>query len=180
MQRAFFTFLVNRNLDKFVMQKIPNTQMRLDLKKNKNKNHILGFLANVVTMKKYCPWYRDDIEKKKDRYFSKARVRASFYDFCDDNNISKRYQPWPKIERRLVDAGLIINRVTDRSGDGASKQVMCYKLDKEVVRGIHRKMLENPKWDFDEMEDGEKIRIMDADCCVFGDKDLNSENVKRL
>ena len=107
-------------------------------------------------------------------------MRSSFYDYCDDNSISKRFQPWPKIERRLVEAGLVINRVTDRAGDGESKQVRCYQLDKEIVREIHRKMLENPKWDFDKMEDNDKVRIMDADRCVFGNEEHNSDNVKRI
>ena len=161
-QRLFFTGLVKRDLSGFVMQDIPETSMRLLVKKNKSKNHVLKFLERVVTVKGFVPWYRDDIETETFRFFSKARVRASFYDYLDDNSIPKRYQPWTTLEDRLKDAGLEMRRVTDRSTDGQKRQVLCYKLDKNVVRGIHRKMLENPDWDFEKIQES-KAAIMDAD-----------------
>jgi len=161
-QRLFFTGLVNRDLSGFVMQDIPETNMRLQLKKNKSKNHVLTFLERVVTVKGFVPWYRDNIEKAEFRYFSKARVRASFYDYLEDNSIPKRFQPWTTIEDRLKDAGLTMRRVTDRSDDGQKRQVLCYRLDKQVVRDIHRKMLEDPAWEFEKIEVSQG-GLMDAD-----------------
>ena len=55
-----------------------------------------------------------------------------------------------------------MKRVTDRSDDGQKRQVLCYRMDKEVVRDIHRKMLEDPKWDFEKIEHSQG-GLMDAD-----------------
>ena len=161
-QRLFFTRLVTRDLSKFVMQAIPATTMRLALKKNKNKNHVLKFLERVVTIEGFVPWFRSDIEKAEFRFFSKARVRASFFDYLDDNGIPRRFHPWTALEDRLKDAGLIVRRVTDRSEDGNKRQVICYRLDRDIVREIHRRMLDNPKWDFEKIKDT-KSAMMDAD-----------------
>jgi hypothetical protein len=161
-QRAFFTQLVNRDLSKYVMQHIPDTKMRRCLKKNKNKNHILSFLTKLVTIQGFTTWYRDDIERKDYRFFSKVRIRASFYDWLEDNSIARRYQPWPRLELRLKEAGLVVKRVTDRSASGDGRQVICYQLDKDVVREIHRSMLENVDWDFPEVVDT-KAEVADKD-----------------
>ena len=172
-QRAYFTHLVNRDLSKYEQRNIPDMQCRNALKENKSKNHILKYLANAVTLAGSTLWYRNDIERKEYRFYSVDRVKAGFYKFCEDNSIAKNYQLWTTIRKNLDQAGLVVKRVTDRCDDAEiRRQVLCMQLDKEIVRDIHRRMLDNPTWDFPKVEDTDAV-VADRDRCIFGDQVLH-------
>ena len=170
-QRAYFTRLIERDVSpaKWNMRTIPDTKMRLELKKGRGWNNILRFLEKTVNMNKFTHWFHE-LETDK-AWFSKKRVRSSYKEYLEDNLIQLRYQQWPRIEKRLLQAGLEMKRVTDRSKDGEGKQIMCLNLTKEIVRAIHRKMLDNPTWDYEAVEDTDAT-VADADRCCFGDVDL--------
>jgi len=100
-QRLYFSFLVQRDLSKVNLRNIPDTEMRLALKKNKSMNHVLTFMERVVTLEGFVPWYRELAEEKA--WFGKGRVRASFYDYCEatpSRSVSKygaaSKRGWPK------------------------------------------------------------------------------------
>ena len=111
--------------------------------------------------------FRNDIDRKDYRFFSVDSVKEDFYRYCEANSIAKMYQPWSMVRKNLDQAGLVVKRVTDRSSDAqAKRQVLCMQLDKEIVRDLHRKMLDNPKWDFAVVEDTE-APLGDKSACVF-------------
>ena len=170
-QRAYFTMLIDRDVSHWNMRAIPDTKMRLQLKKNRSWNHILNFLENAVTTNGFTEWYQE-LETAK-AWFSKARVQQGFVDYLNANTIQTKYQAWPNVERRLKQAGLKANRVTDRSIDGEKRQIVCFNLTKEIVKELHRKMLDNPKWEWTKVVDTDAA-VADKDRCVFGNVELNN------
>ena len=91
-QRAYFTMLIDRGakLGKWTGRLLPDTKMRLELKKNRSWNNVLTFLENVVTLNGFTPWYQE-LETAK-AWFPKARVQESFKFYLEANSIQTRFQ----------------------------------------------------------------------------------------
>lgn len=156
-QRAYFSMLVHRNLDKFNMRNIPDTDIRFMFKANKciqshseipGECRSRGGLRGLVQHPKLEPdasWY------------SMKTVRETYFDYLDEMNIPKRYHPWNRTERRLMKGGIAWKRVIDRSNGGTRKQVKCYQLCKSTVRDLHRRMLDTKDWDYPDLKSVEGI-----------------------
>ena len=161
-QQTFFSFLVRRDLSKYNPRKIPMTDIRRTIKHLRNENHILDFLRRLVC-KVELPgetWFYDDTRNEKlhlnKRWYSETRLWAAFQDFLDYIGIQKMYWPRrPTIREQLRENGLQISSRTHRDGMGTDKsdirQRMSWQIDKDIVRELHRSMLNQDEWDYPEV-----------------------------
>ena len=174
-QQIYFTYLIARDVSNWDPENIPMTEVRKKLKEDKSYNHILKYMNRVVNVARSTTWYNHDNADPKKAYYSKARFMKSWDDWCDDNNIRK----WDHtiIEQRLLTNGLPKSRVTDRSLNGVKKQIICYQLNKDIVRNINRSMLNNAEWNFPVLPSPD-VDVADVDRCVV--IELNKDDVTRL
>ena len=146
-QRAFFTFLVNQDIDKFNPRDIPETKIRQELKECKNSNKSLLYLQDLVTDPMTTDWYDHD---KKEGWYQISSFKKSWTEFMGENNI-RHQSDWKNVFKKYIKHGL------QRTVVGKGKK-MCVNgkrnaavfLSKDVVRDICRSWLSTPDWDFPE------------------------------
>ena len=169
-QRTFFTYLARRDLSKFDISKIPQTEARRDFKERAYSNTIYMFLKELVTGE-YGPIkkarFGDAVDHRAVAYHKsqgvlfdteaneqlQPRERWHSQEMLWDNYLSwlKVNQPTvvargrPAVVTRLKQAGLETRQMLCRT---TKNRVVCWRIDKNVVRELHRKALSEPSWNY--------------------------------
>jgi len=158
-QRAFFTYLINRDITKWDQSKFPKTKLRMEIIENKSFNVVFKYFINVVTEKnwKWGEWYQPELDETENDAIPKCWYAI---DGPNDERMFKMYQDWSNhigcktscnrihFKQKLKAAGLEENRVTDRSFGLPGKQVQCLKVTKAAVKRMMIKVTNDDKWDF--------------------------------
>ena len=139
-QRAFFTALVSRDISDFNPRAIPTSIRRQQLKEAKSSNLPLCYLQALVENDDTADWYIGH-----EGWYSLKFFRNSWTDYCKENNV--KYQaPWPTIQNKFKEAGLLFSTTKKTCVDKSRKQAVC--LSRDIVREVHRNWLNTPDWDF--------------------------------
>ena len=168
---AYFTKLMQRDVEKWNRHDIPKTRRRMKLKENNWENHFIHYLVEVVqgTTEAWGQWYHEVKLKpsgKKQCYFSKAVVYEFYCRYCKAKGI-KVMAPEARIHELMwVDENdrqprsspkLRVVKVHQRNANGKTKlgepATKCLLIDKEEVRNCYRHVLNEPTWDFPTDED---------------------------
>ena len=146
-QRAFFTFLVNQDIDNFNPRDIPETKMRQELKETKNSNKPLLYLQDLVTDPMTTDWYDHD---KKEGWYQISSFKKSWTAFMGENNI-RHQSDWKNVFKKYIKHWLkrtVVGKGKKMCVNG--KRNAAVFLSKDVVRDICRSWLSTPDWDFPE------------------------------
>ena len=163
-QRTFFTYLLKRDLSKFNMSIIPDTQSRKHMKENKNRNNIVHFLCKLVTgtlgnVGGYDDFFdhkynEETLFEKGACWYAQAHIWAAYCAYLDAEGVPARFRGNKSgVLKALKNNGLEIGRKVDRSGrnDAASwktTQKTCWKISKQAVKKVCQNWYNNDDWDF--------------------------------
>ena len=166
LQRAFFTFLVNRDLEHWDMADFPKTALRMKMIENKSHNVIFKYFVHVVTERdfKWGKWYMPEFDDSESDAWPKCfyaidgpcdfRMFKQFQQWADHMGVKKTCNRF-HFKSKMVSAGIVEKRVTDRSFGATGKQVMCLKITKNIIRELMRKVTNDAAWEFDEGDEDE-------------------------
>ena len=166
-QRTFFTYLMKRDLSKFIYSKIPETKSRLESQGARGENRILDFLVELVTgilqfddavSEGKGVWF-DAVKnethlKVGHRWYGEQVVYNEFRAYLQRAGIAGRYWPSrPNLVSDLKAHGMKIRKVTCRAWKFAgqpSRQTTCMQIDKSIVKELVRHKRHLPDWEYPE------------------------------
>ena len=170
-QRAFMTYLVKRDLGAFSMNDIPATESRSHMKEYRNENSVLHFLRKLVTGdlgdlgrtsdftgERYEEFFRpayneETLVPRKACWYSQANIMRCYYAYLHAEKIPMKFhRKKSNILRYLARGGLRVGKRSDRSNAGTIKhsgvQLKCWYIDKESIKALHRRCLNDPLWEY--------------------------------
>ena len=162
-QRMFFTYLVRRDISKFNFKDIPQTVARRECKEMAYRNNILLFLRQLVTGE-YKPikkgpeatmynqsrfifdWEtNENILLPKQRWHSQHMLWLNYLEWLKLNFPRVKSIGKPTIIKQLKKDGL---QISQRKCRTTSNVVICWRIDKDVVRNLYRTRLQDNSWDY--------------------------------
>ncbi len=131
----------------------------MEIIENKSFNVVFKYFINVVTEKgwKWGEWYRPEFDETADDVTPKCWYAI---DGPNEERMFKMFQDWSNhigcrsvcnrihFKQKLKSAGLVENRVTDRSYGLKGKQVQCFKVTKAAVKRMMIFVTNDDAWDF--------------------------------
>ena len=168
-QRTFFTYLINRDVENWNRRNIPVTKSREESKNARADMKIYNFLTELVTGVYECEppcWFNPKKNEEElivsQRWYSQKRIYAEYRKYMESNGCPKKFIPqMSTVKTDLVAMGLECrDHRTDRSFkflenskvEGGcwftGKQRTCWRIDRNIVREMNRKKRKNPNWDF--------------------------------
>jgi hypothetical protein len=170
-QRTFFTYLINRDVENWDRRNIPVTKSRQESKNARADMKIYNFLSELVTGTYECEppcWFnpkKNETELTANkRWYSQKTIYAEYRKYMKSLGVSERFIPQqPNVKTDLVAMGLECrDHRTDRSfkfhnkADNGhlggvffeAKQRTCWRIDKDSVRQMNRTKRKNPNWAF--------------------------------
>ena len=165
-QRTFFTYLINRDVEKWNRRNIPQTKSREESKNWRSDMKIYNFLADLVTGAyefSEPQWFHAKKNEEKlawnNRWYSQRQIYQEYRNYMKALGCSERFIPQlPTVKADLVAAGLEARRdKTDRSfkfhcTQGGpfyeKKQRVCWRLNQDGVLMMNRKKRKDPEWKY--------------------------------
>ena len=168
MQRTFMTYLVKRDISKWNMADIPQTESRNEIIDTNWENRILDFLADLVTGQESTndvQWFNAEFNetrlKPNQRWYNSTLIWPAFDTYLKGKGFNRYTNNRVNITKKLKKAGLKIGRHTCRSWYGTNKEDEekklrgsaprhAWHLDKESIQQLHRAYLSRPNWNYPE------------------------------
>jgi len=164
-QRMFFTFLVRRDISNFSFKEIPLTTARRECKEMAYRNNILLFLRHLVTGEhkpvtsgtsheatRYnksegllFDWESNEKDLPRNRWHSQEMLWKNYIEWLKTNFPRLKSMGRPTLVKQLKRDGLMVSQRTCRTTRGI---VVCWRIDKDIVRDLYRSRLQDNSWDY--------------------------------
>ena len=161
-QNMFFSMLIDLNLSQWKMNQIPLTKHKTFMQENNIDHIVLQFFKTVIINNGNVPfgtWYLQNTTEPM--FYTISEVEEGFVQYLSHKGIHKAcVKLLGKVISRRVNKTVarpreklrkvrtIPDTCTSLSPDDSDRS-QCIEISKEIIKQLHREVLDNPLWEYE-------------------------------